>query len=37
MGEGRYIGLLDCVFGVGVVAENAAGNSIKAPIMCLHN
>ena len=35
--EGRHVSILDSIFGVGVVAQNASRNSIKPTIVLMHN
>jgi hypothetical protein len=37
MGEGTKVGLLNHVFRLGVIIEDAAGHTVEAPIMPLHD
>ena len=36
MGEGAHVGLLHDVLGLGVVADDAAGDAEEAPVVALH-
>jgi hypothetical protein len=37
MGKGTKIGLLNRIFGLGIVAENAAYDPVELPVVALHD